>query len=200
MPRKSREQIDAPETMYHIVCRGINQRSVFKAPQDYKKFLKIIRDAKQIFGFYFYSYNLLPNHFHLFIETKNISISKIMHYINGCYAGYFNKRYKRSGHLFQNRFYSSPINTESYFWAVSAYIDLNAVRAGLVKRPEDYRWSSYQIYFQKDYADNLIDRDRFLQFGGEGLTDELRLKYLEFIDSESKQEKRPKYIKSENFI
>ena len=146
------------------------------------------------------SYNLLTNHIHLFIEVNEVSISEIMHYINGCYAGYFNQRYKRSGHLFQDRFYSSLIDTEFYFWAVSAYIDLNAVRAGLVKSPEDYCWSSYQFYFQKDYTDNLIDRDRFLKFGGDISTEELRQDYLKFVNSEAKQKKRPKFIESERFV
>ena len=200
MPRKLRERIDAPGALYHIVCRGINQQRIFRSPRDYGKFLKIIRKAKKQFNFYLYSYNLLPNHPHFFIEVNKVSISKIMHYINSCYAGYFNRRYKRSGHLFQDRFYSSLINTESYFWTVSAYIDLNAVRAGLVKRPEYYRWSSYQFYFQKDYTDDLIDRDRFLRFGGEGPIEELCQDYLRFVKQESKKEKRPKFIKSEKFI
>ena len=123
-----------------------------------------------------------------------------MHYINGYYAGYFNRRHKRSGHLFQDRFYSTLIDTEFYFWAVSAYIDLNAVRAGLADRPEDYRWSSYQFYFQKDYTEGFIDRERFLGFGGEGSTEQLRQNYLEFIREEAKIKKRPKFIKSEKFI
>lgn len=200
MTRKLREQISAPGALYHIVCRGVNQRYIFRAPQDYKKFLNIIRVAKKKFKFYLYSYNLLPNHMHLFIEVNEVSISEIMHYINGCYAGYFNRRYKRSGHLFQDRFYSSLIDTEFYFWTVSAYIDLNAVRAGLAKFSKDYCWSSYQFYFQKDYTDNLIDRDRFLKFGGNTSTEELRQDYLKFVNSKAREKKRPKFIKNEKFV
>ena len=200
MARKLREKINAPGARYHLTCRGVNQKRIFRAPQDYKKYLNILRTAKKKFGFYLYSYNLLPNHVHLFIEVTNVPISKIMHYINTCYATYFNRRYKRHGHLFQDRFFSSLVMTEFYHWSLSAYIDLNAFRARLCKKPEDYKWSSYQFYFQKNYNDDLIDRDRFLHLGGEGTLEELRKDYIEFVKEESKNSKRPKFIKSEKFV
>ncbi len=200
MSRKLRERIDTPETLYHIVCRGVNQCRTFRASRDYKKFLNILRKAKKKFDFYLYSLNLLPNHFHLLIEVKQVSISKIMHFINTCYSGYFNRRYKRHGHFFQDRFFSAPVTNEFYFWAVSAYVDLNALRAGLVKKLEDYKWSSFQFYCEKEYKDNLIDRERFLRYGGKGSIEKLRQDYLKFVREESKNPKRPKFIKSEKFI
>ncbi|MDD4996498.1 MAG: transposase [Patescibacteria group bacterium] len=200
MPRKTREKIITNGALYHIVCRGVNQRCIFRAPQDYKKFLTILKKAKKMFGFYLYSYNLLPNHFHLYVEVGEVVVSKIMHYINSYYAGYFNRRYKRKGHLFQDRFYASLINTESYFWAVSAYIDLNALRAGLCKKLEDYLWSSFSVYFQKEYNDDLIDRNRFLEYSGEREIEGLRQDYIEFVKEESKNPPKPKFIKNERFI
>lgn len=201
MPRKSRKETDFPGTIYHIVSHGDMDRRIFRCSQDYKKFLIILKEAKKKFGFYLYSYNLIPNHFHLLIETKETSISKIMHHLNTCYAIYFNHRYHRHGHLFQDRFYSSIITTEFYWWAVSAYIDLNAVRAGLVKCPENYKWSSYQFYARKDYDDDgLIDREKFLRYGGKGILEELRVNYLKFVKEELKNPKRPKFIKSGKFI
>lgn len=188
MPRKPRQDIISPNGLYHIVCRGNNQRRIFRAPRDYKKFLNILKETKKKYPFYFYSYNFLPNHYHLEIETIEVPISKIMHQINNVYVKYFRKRYGGSGHLFQERFYSSLINKDSYFWEVSCYIDLNAVRAGLVKTPEDYQWSSYSIYCQKDYDDDLIDRDRFLKYGGEDL-EVSRLSYLKFVQERLKSEK-----------
>lgn len=188
MPRKPRQDIISPYGLYHIVCRGNNQRRIFRAPRDYKKFLNILKETKKKYPFYFYSYNFLPNHYHLEIETIEVPISKIMHQINNVYVKYFRKRYGGSGHLFQERFYSSLINKDSYFWEVSCYIDLNAVRAGLVKTPEDYQWSSYSIYCQKDYDDDLIDRDRFLKYGGEDL-EVSRLSYLKFVQERLKSEK-----------
>lgn len=202
MPRQARKEIDQKGAIYHIVCRGNNQRRIFRSPQDYKKFLKIIEEAKRKFPFYLYSYNLLPNHYHLEIETIEVSVSKIMHYINNCYAKYFKHRYNYIGHLFQDRFYSSLIDKESYFWEVCCYIDLNAVKADIVKRPEDYQWSSYQFYYQKEYDGKLIDRDKFLQYGGQRSLEQLRQEYIKFVEEKLKlnSKKEPPWIKNEKLI
>lgn len=193
MPRKARQHIIASNTLYHIVCRGNNQRRIFRGVRDYRKFLEIIEEVKKQFPFYLYSYNLLPNHYHLEIETIDVPISKIMHRINFLYVKYFHHRHHTSGHLFQDRFHSSLINKESYFWEAPRYIDLNAVRAGLVKQPKDYKWSSYSIYCQKDYKGKLIDRDRFLEYGGENL-EKSRLSYLQFVEEGVKLKERPDFI------
>jgi len=202
MPRKAREYVDQNETIYHIVCRGNNQKRVFIRPRDYKKLLNIVRQIKKELPFYFYSYNLLPNHFHLLIETRDISLSKIMGRIDFLYAIYFNHRYHRSGHVFQDRFYSSMIDKEKYFWAVGRYVDLNAVRAKIVDAPEDYRWSSFSIYAQKTYDDDLIDRDKFLSYTGVDDSEQARQEYVDFVRSsiDLQEDKRPKFIKSQTMI
>ncbi len=197
MPRKLRQEINSPGALYHVVCRGVNEKNIFRYPRDYRKLLKIIKRAKEKYRFRLYSYSLMPNHFHLQIRVENIFISKIMHYINTCYASYFNWKYNRSGHLFQDRYYASLIDTEFYFWAVSAYIDLNPVRAKIVKNPEDYQWGSFKFYYQRDYNNGLVDCVEFLKLGGEGSAEDLCQDYLEFVKSESKNPKRPKFVKSE---
>ncbi len=199
MPRKPRKEITSSHALCHIVCRGNNQRRIFRRPKDYKKLLNIFRETKKKYPFYLYSYNFLPNHYHLEIETIEIPISKIMHQINNAYAKYFRKRYGGSGHLFQERFYSSLIDKDSYFWEVSCYIDLNAVRAGLVKTPADYLWSSYSIYCQKNYDDNLIDRDKFLGYGGDNL-EISRLNYLKFVEERLKLEKELPFSIDEGMV
>jgi len=202
MARKPRQLMDVPNTLYHVVCRGVNQRNIFRRARDYKKFLKILREAKRRFKFYLYVYNLLPNHSHLEIKTRDVSISKIMHFINTTYARYFNWRYNRVGHLFQDRFYSSVINTEAYFWGVGAYIDLNAWRAELTDEPENYPWSSFSVYNQKEYKDDLIDREEFLKLGGSGDTEKLRRAYVDFVKKRQRQpyKKLPKFISNERFL
>ena len=200
MPRKLRGRITFPGALYHVVCRGVNEKNIFRHPCDYRKILKILKDAKEKYNFHLHSYSLMTNHFHLQIRVEDIPISKIMHYINTCYAMYFNRKYSRSGHLFQDRYYASLIDTESYFWAVSVYIDLNPVRAGLVRVPEDYQWGSYQFYFQRNYNNNLVDCTDFLQLGGEGGIAFLCQSYLNFVEAESKKPKKPKFIKNEKFV
>jgi len=202
MPRKAREYIDQNETIYHIVCRGNNQKRIFLSVRDYKKLLSILRKVKKELQFYFYSYNFLPNHFHLLIETRQDSLSKIMGRVNFLYAIYFNHRYHRSGHVFQDRFYSSIIDKEKYFWTVGSYIDLNAVRAKIVSIPEDYRWSSFSIYSQRIYDDDLIDRDKFLSYTGVTNLEQARQEYVDFVKSniDSWEEKQPEFIKSQTMI
>ena len=199
MPRKPRQYIIAPGSFYHVVARGNNERRIFRSSRDYRKFLRILEDTKKKFPFYLYSYNLIPNHYHFEIETQDISISKIMHRINFLYASYFHRRHKTSGHLFQGRFFSNLISKESYFWEVARYIDLNAVRAGVAKRPEDYKWGSYLVYFQENHNENLIDRDRFLEYGGEDL-EKSRLTYLKFIEEGMEKERAPKFPFNEKMI
>lgn len=199
MPRKPRQYIIAPGSFYHVVARGNNERRIFRSPRDYRKFLRILEDTKKKFPFYLYSYNLIPNHYHFEIETQDISISKIMHRINFLYASYFHRRHKTSGHLFQGRFFSNLISKESYFWEVARYIDLNAVRAGLAKRPEGYKWGSYLVYFQENHNENLIDRDRFLEYGGEDL-EKSRLTYLKSVEEGIGKERAPKFPFNEKMI
>lgn len=199
MPRKARQHIIAPNTLYHIVSRGNNQRRIFRSSRDYKKFLKILEEVKKQFPFFLYSYNLLSNHYHLEIETLDIPISVIIHRLNFLYATYFHHRYCTSGHLFQDRFYCSLIDKQTYFWEASRYIDLNAVRAGLVKKPEHYRWSSYSVYLQSNYAGNLIDRNRFLEYGGEEL-EKSRLSYLKFVEDGLLLEKEPDFLTDKRML
>lgn len=191
MPRKARKYITAPNSLYHIVSRGNNQRRIFRSGRDRKKFLSILEETKKKYPFYLYSYNLLPNHYHFAVETQEIPISKIMHQINNSYVKYFRRRYGGSGHLFQGRFFGALIDKDSYFWALACYIDLNAVEAGIIEKPENYRWSSYSIYCQKDYDGELIDRERFLRHGNEDL-EKARQSYLEFIQETLKNKKKRK--------
>jgi len=196
MPRKARQHTIAPNSLYHIVCRGNNQRRIFRSARDYSKLLKILGEVKREFPFYLYSFIFLPNHYHLEVESQDVSVSKIMQRINFLYVKYFHKRYNTSGHLFQDRFYSSLIDKNSYFWEASRYIDLNAVRAGLVEKPEDYPWSSYSVYYKKDYNGKygkLIDWQRFLEYGGENI-EQSRLDYLKFVEDGLKLKKEPDFV------
>ncbi len=200
MPRKARKYIIAPGVSYHIVCRGNNEKRIFRSVRDRKRLLKIIEETKRKYPFYLYSYSLMSNHYHLEIETIEESISKIMHRINFLYAIYFRKKYKISGHLFQDRYFSNIIEKESYFCEVARYIELNAVRAGLVEKPEDYRWASFQFYFQEEYNGDLIDRERFLKHYSRGDDlDDARLDYIQFVHEGMKIERLPSFITKKTF-
>lgn len=193
MSRKPRTPIIAPNQIYHIVSRGNNEKRIFRSSRDYRKFLSVLKETKKKFPFYLYCYTLMPNHYHLEIETQEISISKIMHRINFLYAIYFKKRYKKSGHLFQDRFYSSLVEKESYFWAVARYIDLNPVKAGLVELPEEWPWGSFRFYFQGDDSAHFVDIERFLEFYDKDLISAREL-YISYVREGIQREKTPDFI------
>lgn len=189
MARKAREYIIAHGVLYHIVCRGNNQRRIFRASRDYKKMLSIIKDTKKKSPFYLYVYNLMPNHYHFALETKEAPISKIMHQINNNYVKFFRHRYKGSGHLFEGRYFAKVVDKDAYLWELGRYIDLNAARAGLVKNPQGYHWSSYQVYLHREYDNHLVDRDLFLGYINEDL-EKARVSYTEFVEEGLLEEKK----------
>jgi len=176
MPRKAR--LALPETIYHVIWRGNRKEKIFRSNKDRLKFLLQLKDTKEKFHFLIFVLVLMPNHLHLLLETeKERSLSKIMHLLGTRYTIFFNKKYNLVGHLFQDRFKSIVVDSEEYFWLVSRYINLNPVKDGLVKKPEDYKWSSYSILieevkpiksrfysrFEKRLIENLVDKKEFFE-------------------------------------
>ena len=88
----------------------------------------------------------MTNHYYLLIEILKADLSKLMHYINGSYTTYINRKRDRSGHLFQGRYKALLVNIDEYDQELSRYIHLNPVRAGMVEKPEEYKWLSYKDY------------------------------------------------------
>ena len=111
--------------------------------KEFNKYLEIIGDCKKRFSFKLYHYVLLNNHIHLLLQIgEKGSVSEILKYINGVYAGWYNRANNRKGHFWQDRFGSKTVEAENYFLRCAIYIELNPVRAGLVKRPSDWKYSS----------------------------------------------------------
>ena len=148
---------------YHITSRGDGRKRIYISRYDYKKFLEYIMQAKEKYKFHLYAYVLMSNHYHLLLETTQPNLSKIMHYVNGAYTTYYNIKRKKSGHLFQGRYKSIVIDTDSYFKELSRYIHLNPVRAKLVNKPDEYEWSSYHGYVSKR-GDKLIDKKQIKMY------------------------------------
>lgn len=144
MARKPR--IFVADIPYHIVQRGNNKTPIFFSDQDQLFFLDVLKEAKTKHPCFIYSYCLMPNHFHILISPKEKeNASLLMKFLGAKYVRYVNKVYKRSGTLWEGRFKCSLIDEELYFLACLSYIELNPVRAGIVKVPELYRWSSYRF-------------------------------------------------------
>lgn len=144
MPRTAR--IILPHTPHHIVHRGHNRQSIFAQEGDYRYYLGALKMWKREFGVKLYAYCLMTNHVHLVLDPgpDDQAISALMKRVAGRYARYANRLKSRSGALWETRFKSSPVQTDTYLLACVRYVELNPVRAFMVSRPEKYPWSSYR--------------------------------------------------------
>ena len=140
MPRIERKK--SSTYIYHILARGIGQQRIFEQAGDYEQFLDFLFATKKISGFTLYAYTLMDNHIHLLIKEGSESISQIFKRLGTRYAQWFNSKYGRNGHLFQNRFCSEPIENDYYFLTVLVYIYQNPVKAGICNNAADYEWGS----------------------------------------------------------
>ncbi len=146
MPRRPRIDMVG---YYHIVNRGVEQRVIYLDSEDYVMFLEILCTGCQLYNVQLHAYVLMSNHYHLLIETKDENLSRFMKHLNASYAIYFNKKYKRSGHLWQGRFRSWFVTDEAYLYTLVGYIENNPVKAKMVKQLGEYRYSSYQSLVEK---------------------------------------------------
>ncbi len=153
MPRKARET--SATGIYHVMLKGTNGQDIFEERADYWKFLKLLRqqtfpEDKQGHPLpphcILYAYCLMTNHVHLLIRATEDGLSSPISSIAIAYALYFNQKYERQGHLFQDRFKSEPVNDMGYFVTLLRYIHQNPVAAGITKRVDSYTWSSWCEY------------------------------------------------------
>ena len=166
MPRKAR--LDAPGALHHIMVRGINKTNIFIDDQDKARFLERLEKAVTEGKCSIYAWALMDNHIHLLFKSGAQGISAVMRKLLTWYAQYFNRRYNRTGHLFQNRYKSILCDEENYLLALIRYIHLNPVRAQIVKTIDEldqYPWSGHSAIVGKAKR-QWMDIDAVLsQFG-----------------------------------
>lgn len=159
-------RIDYPGAVHHVTSRGNERRPIFRSDVDRKMFLHFLGETARRFGWSVTAFVLMTNHFHLVIETPEANLSRGMHWFNSSYVGWFNHHHKRSGHLYRGRFDSRVIEKTTYFAEVLRYVVLNPVRAKMVARPEDHRWSSYRATAGLEPAPAWFDLDSALAIFG----------------------------------
>jgi REP element-mobilizing transposase RayT len=190
MPRKAR--IDAPGALHHIIVRGIEKRQIFRDDRDRDEFLRRLADILTDTDTPCYAWALMPNHVHLLLKTGLTAIATIMRRLLTGYAVYFNRRHRRHGHLFQNRYKSILCQEESYLRELVRYIHLNPLRAELVeeiKALDKYPYSGHSTLLGK------VKRDwqqvaYVLSFFGRRKFD-ARKTYRRFIEQGASQGRRP---------
>lgn len=137
-------RIEFPGAVYHVTSRGNAQASIFLDDIDRSTFLAVLGLTMRRFNVICHAYCLMTNHFHLLLETPDANLSKAMRQFNSVYTQAFNRRHGRVGHVLQGRFKSIVVDREAYLLELCRYIVLNPVRAGMVKEPGRYPWSSYR--------------------------------------------------------
>jgi len=152
-------RITIPTLPYHIVQRGNNRQAVFFDDDDYRFYLECLRQAKEKCSCRIYAYVLMTNHVHVLVEpTRERDLGRFMQSVGRRYVRRINAKYGRSGTLWEGRFKSAVVSRDEYLIVCSRYIEWNPVRAGIVKHPRDYRWSSYP-HRALGRADSLLDQD-----------------------------------------
>jgi len=209
MPRQPR--LDAPGLLQHVMARGIERREIFKDDKDRKSFLVRLAVILEETQTQCYAWSLIPNHFHILLRTGPTPLSKVMRRLMTGYAVTFNKRHKRSGHLFQNRYKSVVCEEDPYLMELIRYIHLNPLRASLVddlKELDKYPWTSHSAILgkrknplvpyvssknkqekpEKSLAEKTIE-DVLLHFGNK--VREARRGYRQFVEEGVDQGSRP---------
>ena len=166
MPRRARMYL--PGMPYHVVQRGNNREACFIEPENYQFYLQLWQEIAKRYDVQVHAYVLMTNHIHFLAtpETES-SLSNTLKVVGSRYAQYINKSYRRTGTLWEGRHRSSLVQSEQYLLTCMRYIELNPVRAGMVERPEEYKWSSYGINAWGDQS-WLVPHDEYQHLGRTG--------------------------------
>lgn len=181
-------RIEFPGAIYHVTSRGNAQASIFLDDIDRSTFLAVLGLTMRRFNVICHAYCLMTNHFHLLLETPDANLSKAMRQFNSVYTQAFNRRHGRVGHVLQGRFKSIIVDRDAYLLELCRYIVLNPVRAGMVKEPGKYPWSSYRATAGLGKKPGFLGVDWVLeQFGADRVQarKEYRLFVKAGLDAES---------------
>ena len=159
MPRRKRVLVE--NACYHVISRGNRKQIVFNDDEDYQNYLHLLRRYKRKFPTKLYAYCLMNNHVHMVFDPDNASnLTRLMRGINTSYAIWYNDKYEKSGHLWQDRFKSLVILKDRYLIDCLTYVENNPIRAEIVLRADEYPWSSYKSRVLGE-KNRLVDTIRF---------------------------------------
>ncbi len=179
MPRKAR--VVAPGLPHHVTQRGVGRQTVFYTNRDRQVYLGLLAQQSRLASVRILAYCLMTNHIHLVVVPEEASsLALCMQRVHGRYAQYLNARRRRSGHLWQNRYFSCPLD-QQHLWAALRYVEQNPVRAGLVNSVSAYRWSSALAHLGGRDESRALDLNFWHENGG---TDSWRQLIEQSIDSE----------------
>lgn len=188
-------RIQYPNAWYHVMNRGRSRTKIFHAPEDYLAFIELLREASFLWKVKIAAYCLMSNHYHLLLQTPGSNLSRCMRHINGIYTQYFNRTYRSDGPLFRGRFKSIVVEQDRYLLELVRYIHRNPLRAGLVKRLEDYRWTSHKAYLSESNQWSWLHKELVLSMLDENQNRQKQA-YLKFMKQEESEALKRIYDKS----
>ena len=177
-------RLDHAGALWHVTSRGNERREVFRDDEDRRELLRLLGQAADLFGWKVHAWVLMGNHYHLLLTTPEPTLSRGMRQLNGDYAGAFNRRHGRDGHVFQGRYKAVLVQREAHLLEAARYVVRNPVRAGLVSRAADWPWSSYRATAGLEPAPAWLDASALLDHFSSRRAP-AAAKYREFVEEGS---------------
>ena len=183
-------RIEYPGALYHVTSRGNAKAKIYFDEHDYRTFLDVLDFVVKRFNWLCHAYCLLPNHYHMLVETPEGNLSGGMRQLNGIYTQKFNWKHSRCGHLLQGRYKAILVDKDEYLLELARYLMLNPVRAGICEHPEEYAWSSYRATLGKEVAPEFLTTDWLLaKFGDK--RGRARRRFADFVQAGMKRTVSP---------
>ena len=180
MPGTARKRQLQGSLIYHVINRGNRRDDIFHYPEDYRYFIKLLSSYSDKFEVLIYHWVIMPNHYHILLEIENPEkLSKMMAGVARSYVYYYQRNYRRGGHIWQGRFKSQPVEKEKYLLRCGRYIERNPVEAKMVKLAQGYEYSSAKFYVY-GIPDNLTTEDPCFESFGDNII-ERKKNYAEFL-------------------
>jgi len=181
MPRPLRIQYQ--NAVYHVMNRGRNRQKIFLSDKHYQKFLFLLKDCAERWQLEIHAFSLMPNHYHLLIQTPHGNLARVMRHVNGLYTQWFNRHHHCDGTLFRGRYKAIVVDEDAYLVELLRYIHMNPVKAGLVSQPEQHKWSGHRGYVKNLKSLEWLTTHRLMGYFGK-TEREARKKLHEFMSEE----------------
>lgn len=156
-------RIEFRGALYHITARGDRGDPIYEDEEDRVRFLEILGEVVNRFGWICYAYCLMIDHYHLIVETPRANLAKGMRHLNGVYTQYSNRRHGQGGHLFQGRYKAVLVDKKLYFLDLIRHVELNPVRIGLAQEPGEWPWTSFNTVMGRTKGPAWLNIDRVLE-------------------------------------
>jgi REP element-mobilizing transposase RayT len=179
-------RFEYPGGVYHLIQRGNNRGYIFENNEDKKFLMSLLEEYSQKMGFDIYGYVIMSNHYHLIIKLSDVPLKDIMHRINNKFSRTFNIKYKRTGHVFENRYKGILVIDDKYLLSLLRYVHQNPVIAGMCESVNDYPWSSDGLY-RYNIQDGIVDIDFILNIFSQNRSAAIKA-YIDFMDENKKED------------